>query len=185
MNFFSKLILKTLKNRNLGILKNHSGSETGNNLRFGDFCNFTLYPKLRKIRFGNDINIRNYCNIIVGNDAELFLGNRFFMNNYCSINCLEKIEIGENTLFGEGVKLYDHNHEYSSEPEFKVEHQKFRTAPVKIGKNCWLGSNVTVLKGVTIGDNTIIGAGCLVYKDVPANSVVKNKTENFIEIHKR
>lgn len=172
MSFFSKLILKILKSRNLNILKNTSGSQIGDHFRFGDFCNFTLYPKLRKIHLGNDVNIRNYCNILVGNDAELSIGNRFFMNNYCSINCLEKIEIGENTLFGEGVKLYDHNHQYSAEPEFKVEHQKFNTAPIKIGKNCWLGSNVTVLKGVTIGDNVIIGAGCLIYKDVAANSVI-------------
>ena len=114
---------------------------------------------------------------MVGNNAELILENKFFMNNFCSINCLEKIEIGENTLFGEGVKLYDHNHEYSNEPTFKVEHQKFKTSPIKIGKNCWLGSNVTILKGVTIGENTIIGAGCLIYKDVPANSIIKLKQE--------
>jgi len=183
MNFFSKIILKILRRRNLGILKNHSSSEIGKHLRFGDFCNFTLYPNLRKIRLGNDVNIRNYCNILVGNQAELILGNRFFMNNYCSINCLEKIEIGENTLFGENVKLYDHNHEYSTKPEFKVEHQKFKTAPIKIGKNCWLGSNVTVLKGVTIGDNTIIGANCLIYKDIPENSVVKHHSEMVIEKH--
>ena len=99
------------------------------------------------------------------------------MNNYCSINCLENIEIGENTLFGEGVKIYDHNHQYSSE---KIEHQKFTTAPVKIGKNCWLGSNVIILKGVTIGDNVILGAGCVIYKDIPANSIVINKQEQII-----
>lgn len=100
------------------------------------------------------------------------------MNNGCSVNCLEKIEIGENTLFGEGVKLYDHNHEYSSE---KVERQKFKKAPIKIGKNCWLGSNVVVLKGVTIGDNSIVGANVTVYKDIPAHSVVVNKSESVIK----
>lgn len=181
MSFFAKITLKILKNRNLGILKKNRNCRIGNHLRFGDFCNFSLYPNLKKLDIGDDVNIRNYCNILVGDGAELTLGNRFFMNNYCSVNCLEKIEIGENTLFGEGVKLYDHNHEYQTEPEFRVEHQKFKTAPIKIGKNCWLGSNVTVLKGVTIGDNTIIGAGCLIYKDVPENSVVKNNIGNTIE----
>lgn len=180
MNIFSKIILKLLKNRNLSILKSHPGTHIGNHLRFGDYCNFSLYPELKNLNIGNGVNIRNSCNILVGNNAELILGNRFFMNNFCSINCLEKIEIGKNTLFGEGVKIYDHNHEYQTEPEFKVEHQKFRTAPVKIGKNCWLGSNVIVLKGVTIGDNTIIGAGCLIYKDVPANSMVVNHQNHKI-----
>lgn len=107
---------------------------------------------------------------MVGNEAELHIAENVFMNNYCSINCLEKIEIGENTLFGEAVKLYDHNHQYSSE---KVEHQEFTTSPIKIGKNCWLGSNVTVLKGVTIGDNCIIGANVLVHKNVASGSVLK------------
>lgn len=173
MSLFSKIILRVLKNTNLGLLKKNPAVKMGKHLRIGDFCNFSLYPQLQKVELGNNINIRNYCNILVANGGELVLGNRFFMNNYCSVNCLEKIEIGENTLFGEGVKLYDHNHQYSSAPEFRVEHQKFNTAPIKIGKNCWLGSNVTVLKGVTIGDNTIIGAGCLIYKDVPANSVLQ------------
>ncbi len=181
MSLFSRIILKVLKKNVLSQLKKNPHSTIGNHIRLGDFCNFSLYPNIKKVEFGAHINIRNYCNILVGNDAELVLGNRFFMNNFCSINCLEKIEIGENTLFGEGVKLYDHNHQYSSEPEFRVEHQKFNTAPIKVGKNCWLGSNVTVLKGVTIGDNTIIGAGCLIYKDIPANSVVKLLAENIIE----
>lgn len=180
MTFFSKIILKILKNGNLNTLRNNSKVKVGKNLRLGDFCNFSFYADAKKIEFGDNISIRNYCNILVGNNAEINLGNRVFMNNYCSINCLEKIEIGENTLFGEGVKLYDHNHRYSSEPEFKVEHQQFNTAPIKIGKNCWLGSNVTVLKGVTIGDNCIIGAGCVIHKDVPANSIIVNKQDHKI-----
>lgn len=167
MIFFSKLVFYLLKLPNIHTLKKYSRS-----LKFGNFCHFSFYPNVKKIILGNNINIRNYCNILVGSNAELNIGANVFMNNYCSINCLEKIEVGENTLFGEGVKLYDHNHQYSAE---KVEFQKFNTAPIKIGKNCWLGSNVVVLKGVTIGDNVIIGAGCLIHKDIPANSIIINK----------
>ncbi len=177
MGLISKIILRFLKSKSLHDLVKNPNSKIGKQLKFGNFCTFTLYPNVKNVSIGNNVDIRNYCNILVGNNAELILENKFFMNNFCSINCLEKIEIGENTLFGEGVKLYDHNHEYSNEPTFKVEHQKFKTSPIKIGKNCWLGSNVTILKGVTIGDNTIIGAGCLIYKDVPANSIIKLKQE--------
>lgn len=177
MKIFSKFILKFLKSGNAAAIRNHPKASVGSQLKFGDFCNFVLYPDADTIAFGNRINIRNYINILVGKDAKLVLGDQVFMNNYCSINCLEKIEIGENTLFGEGVKLYDHNHEYGYNPDFRVEHQKFKTAPIKIGKNCWLGSNVTVLKGVTIGDNVIIGANCLIYKDVPKDTIVKSKTD--------
>ena len=159
----SKIIYYFLKLPNITKIKPYS-----KNIKFGDFCNFSFYPK-SEIQFGNNIYIRN--------NALLKIDDNVFMNNYCSINCLEKIELGENTLFGEGVKIYDHNHQYSSE---KIEHQKFTTAPVKIGKNCWLGSNVIILKGVTIGDNVILGAGCIIYKDVPANSIVINKQEQII-----
>jgi acetyltransferase-like isoleucine patch superfamily enzyme len=117
----------------------------------------------------------------VGKNAKLDIAESFFMNNSCSINCLEKIEIGENTLFGESVKLYDHNHQYSKE---KIEHKKFNTSPIKIGNNCWLGSNVIVLKGVEIGNNCVIGAGCIIYKNIPAGSVVINNQELMIKNQK-
>lgn len=167
----SKVLYYLLKLPNITKIKPYS-----KNIKFGDFCNFSFYPK-SKVFLEDNINLRNYCNILVGNDAILNISSNVFMNNYCSINCLENIEIGENTLFGEGVKIYDHNHQYSSE---KIEHQEFNTAPIKIGKNCWLGSNVIILKGVTIGDNVILGAGCVVHKDIPSNSIVINKQEKII-----
>lgn len=131
-----------------------------------------------KLQFGEKLDFRNYINIWVGKSAELKIGDRVFLNNFCSINCLKSIEIGENTIFGEGVKIYDHNHDYSvQKEELHVNPKEFTYGPVKIGKNCWLGSNVLVLKGVSIGDNSIIGAGCIIHKDVPANSVIVNKQE--------
>lgn len=173
MGFFSRLIYLLIKYPNLKKIKKYSS-----NFKFGDFCNFSFYPNLKNVKLGNGISIRNYCNILVGNEAQLIIGDNVFMNNYCSINCLDEIEIGDNTLFGEGVKLYDHNHQHT---KGKVEHHIFTKASIKIGKNCWLGSNVSVLKGVTVGDNTIIGAGCTIYKDVPANSIVINKQELMVK----
>lgn len=92
-----------------------------------------------------------------------------FINNSCSFNCMERIEIGAGTMMGEGVRFYDHDHIYTAET---IEKWQWTTAPIRVGRDCWIGSNVTILKGVTIGDNTIIGAGCLIRNDVPANSVV-------------
>ncbi|WP_394264916.1 acyltransferase [Bergeyella zoohelcum] len=172
MLFLSKLLYYLLKRPSLKKIQ-----AFGKSPRIGDFCNFTFHHTA-KVTIGEKLELRNHCSIRVEKDATLSIGNNVFMNNGCSVNCLEKIEIGENTLFGEGVKLYDHNHEYSSE---KVERQKFKKAPIKIGKNCWLGSNVVVLKGVTIGNNSIIGANVTVYKDIPAHSVVVNKSESVIK----
>ena len=57
-------------------------------------------------------------------------------------------------------------------------------APIMVGKDCWIGSNVTILKGVRIGDNTVIGAGCLIRQDIPANSIVYNNGDILIKPRK-
>lgn len=173
MLFLSRIIIYLVKLPNKIILKKKNFDE----IKFGDFCNFKFYPKAQ-VEIGKRVDIRNNCSILVSNNAVLSIKDGFFMNNFCSINCLEKIIIEENVLFGEGVRVYDHNHQYGS---FGVKKQDFNTGTVKIGKNCWLGSNVVVLKGVTIGDNVIIGAGCTIYKDIPANSIVINKQELVIK----
>ena len=119
---------------------------------------------------GSNVICRNFENFHVSS-GKLILHDGVFINNSCSFNCMERIEIGSGTMMGEGVRFYDHDHIYTAE---KIEKWQWTTAPVRVGRDCWIGSNVTILKGVTIGDNTIIGAGCIVRKDIPANSVVYN-----------
>lgn len=86
------------------------------------------------------------------------------------------ITIGDGTLFGESVKIYCHNHNYKYISRH-IKEQGYSCASVSIGKHCWIGSNVIILKGVKIGDNSVIGTGCVVYKDVPSNTVMLNKQE--------
>ena len=119
---------------------------------------------------GSNVICRNFENFHVSS-GKLVLNDGVFINNSCSFNCMERIEIGAGTMMGEGVRFYDHDHVYTAE---KIEKWQCTTAPIRVGRDCWIGSNVTILKGVTIGDNTIIGAGCLIRNDVPANSVVYN-----------
>lgn len=118
--------------------------------------------------------VRDYCSIVSHPDSKLTIGKGVFFNNYSSINCLDKITIGDNSIFGEGVRLYDHNHEYGFDPDFFVDKTEFKKRPISIGKNCWIGSNTIILKGVEIGDNCIIGAGCIIHKSIPDNTIVKN-----------
>lgn len=94
-----------------------------------------------------------------------------FFNCGCLIGCRDHIIIGENCLFGPNVKIFDHNHIYKDALK-PIKQQGFTTSPIKIGDNCWIASDVTILKGVTIGNHCIIGAGCIIYKDVPPNTVV-------------
>ena len=85
---------------------------------------------------------------------------------------MKRIEIGDCTVIGENVKFYDHNY-HISDKSTPIVSQGHSTEKIIIGKNCWIGSNVVILKGVTIGDNTIIGAGCVIDKSIPANTIVK------------
>lgn len=119
---------------------------------------------------GSNVICRNF-EIFHVSSGKLILHDGVFVNNSCSFNCMERIEIGNGTMMGEGVRFYDHDHVYTAE---KIEKWQWTTAPIRVGRDCWIGSNVTILKGVTIGDNTIIGAGCLIRNDIPANSVVYN-----------
>ena len=78
------------------------------------------------------------------------------------------IYVGDYTMFGPNVILATAGHPIL--PKLRQDAYHYNM-PVHIGKNCWLGAGVIVLPGVTIGDNTVIGAGSVVTKDIPSNVV--------------
>ena len=78
------------------------------------------------------------------------------------------IYIGEHTMIGTNCVLATANHPIL--PELREKAYQYNL-PIRIGRNCWLGAGVIVVPGVTIGDNTVIGAGSVVTKDIPANVV--------------
>ena len=119
-----------------------------------------------KISFGRKTTFRNGFHAMVEGDGNISIGERCFFNNNCSINSLQEVTIGDGTFFGENSHVYDHNHRFRSS-EDTIKSQGYTVAPVHIGKHVWIGSNVVILKGVTIGDNAVIGAGCVVDRDVP------------------
>lgn len=78
------------------------------------------------------------------------------------------IYVGDHTMFGPNVTIATAGHPIL--PALREQAYQFNM-PVRIGRNCWLGAGVIVMPGVTIGDNTVIGAGSIVTKDIPANVV--------------
>ncbi len=78
------------------------------------------------------------------------------------------IYVGDNTMFGPNVVLATAGHPVL--PELREQVYQYNLS-IHIGKNCWLGAGVIVLPGVTIGDNSVIGAGSVVTKDIPSNVV--------------
>lgn len=107
--------------------------------------------------------------IIAGDRASLTIGSRVYFNEEAMISCKEHISIGDGCRFGPNVKIFDNDHRFDPYHGVSATHI---TAPVSIGKNCWLGTNVVVLRGTQIGDNCVIGAGCVVKGNIPAGSLV-------------
>lgn len=104
------------------------------------------------------------------------------LNFDCTLLDTKIITIGDRTLIGPGCLLICTNHSIDSEERLKG---GFNNKPITIGNRVWLGANVTVCPGVTIGDNTVIGAGSVVTKDIPANVVaVGNPCKVLREITK-
>ena len=94
------------------------------------------------------------------------IGKNVFINSGCRFQDQGGISIGDDTLIGHNAVFATLNH--GLKPDKR---QDLYPAPIHIGKNVWIGANVTVLPGVTIGDNAVIAAGAVVTKDVPENTI--------------
>lgn len=95
------------------------------------------------------------------------VGKNVFFNTGCSFQDRGGISIGDGTMIGMNVTIATLNHGLPLETRNVT-----YPSPVIIGDNVWIGSNATILPGVTIGDNSVVAAGAVVTKDVPGNTVV-------------
>ena len=104
------------------------------------------------------------------------IGKNVFINSDCKFQDQGGITIDDGALIGHGVVLATLNHDMDP-----AKRQQLHPAPIHIGKCVWIGANATVTGGVTIGDNSIVAAGAVVTKDVPANVVVGGVPAKFIK----
>lgn len=114
-----------------------------------------------KITIGSHITNRGR-QFLICEQGDLIIGSGCFFNDGCSITCLNKINIGEGCSFGNNVVIVDHDHDYKKQ-------KGFLTSEIFIGKNVWVGANSVILRGVSIGDNSVIAAGTIVKHGVYPN----------------
>ena len=107
-------------------------------------------------------------NITIGEDV--------FINACCHFQDHGCITIGDGCQIGHNVVFATLNHGLTPE-----DRKTTYPAPIVLGKNVWIGSNATILQGVTIGDNAVVGAGAVVTKDVAPNTVVGGIPAKFIK----
>ena len=147
----------------------------------------TIHGKLRlfghgKIVVGDEVIINSCLSsnpiggdtqmvISVKEGAELVIGNRVGISN-AAIVCHEKIVIGDRTIIGGGTKIYDSNfHSVDYRERGDYAHETVITRPISIGEDVFIGAHCIILKGVTIGDRSIVAAGSVVTKDIPVDEV--------------
>lgn len=104
------------------------------------------------------------------------IGKNVFINACCRFQDQGGIEIGDGSLIGHNTTIATLNHDFNPDKRANL-----HPSPVKIGKNVWIGSDCTILPGVEIGDGTVIGAGSVVTKNIPANSIAVGNPARVIK----
>ena len=116
-----------------------------------------------------DVYAGSRINVNAG--AKLSLGSGY-MNHDCVIDCFDSISIGHHVVISEGVVLRDSDNHSIQDMEAISSDESAVIAPIVIGDHVWIGMNVIVLKGVTIGEGAIVAAGSVVNKDIPPHCLV-------------
>jgi len=123
-----------------------------------------------------DESFRMYPPFYADFGKNISFGKNVFLNAGCKFQDQGGIEIGDNVLIGHNAVLATANH--ALEPS---QNRKLNYAPIKICNNVWLGANVTILQGVTVGEWSVVAAGAVVTKDVEPYSIVGGIPAKFIK----
>lgn len=141
------------------------------------FSELTLDPGAVLI-IGKRFKMRDGAKIRVRKNAYCKIGNNVSVSTNNIITCREKVIIGDNVQFSPNVMVYDHDHDFRVQGGIKM--GQYKTAPIEIGNNVWIGANAVILRGTKIGNNAVIAAGAVVKGIVPANSVFIQKRQTKI-----
>lgn len=160
-----KLYLKTLNNRNIELLdsvyKYSVSSDTA--IRIGAHGTVSM----------GYISTETNVHLTVWG-GKLRIGNHCSFNRNDIIVCRDSISIGDGTIFGPNVCIYDHDHLFGADGKVDGE---YNCSPISIGSNVWIGAGVIILRGSTIGDNCVVGAGSIISGFIPPNSLVTNQRD--------
>lgn len=147
----------------------------GRFLKLGNQVHISALGKLG-IQLGDNVSIGAFSRVIVSTSFNqlgefIKIGNNVGMGEFAYLGGAGGLEIGDDCIIGQYFSCHPENH-VATDLELSIRHQGVTRKGIKIGKNCWIGSKVTILDGVEIGDGCIIAAGAVVNKSFPANSII-------------
>ncbi len=131
----------------------------------------------RGIAIGDRVSIWPHARLVAHNTASaaagarLVLGEGVIIHPYAHISAITRITIGPGALFASNVYISDHDHDWRDPNDPVITNARVLAAPVEIGAHVWLGERVAVLRGVTIGEGSIVGAASVVTKSIPPYSI--------------
>ena len=192
ITFIKNLYRKRLKKKVLKTVKN-SITQVGQGLDvdFGTLIDLKRGSTKEDIVIHDNVMLLG-CHLVSACHGKIDIGNNTKVGKGSSILCVESVSIGDYTTVTQNVKIVDNNN-HPVNPDFR---RFMRTSPhgsdarswlhsahkpVVIGKNCWIGENSRIQKGVNIGDNSIVAACSVVTKDVPANSIAAGNPARIVK----
>ena len=122
-----------------------------------------------KVRFGRFVWVGDGTKIRC-HEGEVVIGPKTVLGQECTISAYERVRIGEQCVIADRAMFIDFDHGVV-EVERPIRLQGIYTRPVEVGSNIWIGYGACILRGVRVGDNSVIGTNSVVTKDVPANAV--------------
>ena len=122
-----------------------------------------------KVVLHQNTHLKHDC--IIQGTGTFSLGENSYISSYCVIGVNESIQIGKNVMIANAVSIRDTDHLFD-DISLPMNQQGYRTRPVVIKDNVWIGHGVVITKGVTIEEGAIIAANAVVTKDVPKNTIV-------------
>lgn len=131
--------------------------------------------KKAKLILGKLVRVRSGSKIKVRKGAEVQIGDNTSLNHGCMVISHDKIIIGKGVQFGPNVLIYDHDHDFRANNGLKE--LKYKTSPIVIGNNVWIGANTVILRGTKIGNNCVVGAGSIIKGKINDNTVIVQKRE--------
>lgn len=157
------------------ILENKKNIKIGNNVTIGNYVKLSGLGK-EKLNIGNNVSIGSFSQVIISTSFNnignhISIGNNVGFGEFAYLGGGGGLTIGDDTIIGQYFSTHPENHIFTNRSK-KIRDQGVTRIGIEIGKNCWIGSKVTILDGVNIGDNCVIASGAVVNKSFGNNILI-------------